>query len=469
MECAMMNLPTSMANRKKQNWTDEGTVKDKRERWFLSYLPTSMAGSCYDALLPIFIVIILGGDIGQVALISVIASATTVPSLIFWGFATDSQKHRKSFIIIGYMGRAVAYIVMGASTGITEMAFAHIIIGLFASASAPAISILIFENFTRSKWCEKIGKFNTVAGVGNILGLILGIIWIASMPSILGLETALRVLFIINAILAIVGAWLAHLLIVELPYRVHREHFYDPIMELARWSRERARYIPGRIYHFFKPSHLKTIGRMHKEKKDSTGRFLVSTFIYNSGIHSFWIIMPVWILVSLGLDGIGLFTLSLVLIISSTFAYSPLGKRLDKANKSKMLSLSILARTAVVLLCAFSLTIATLGQGVFISFLIIMYAILGVTWAIIADTQLPIFANIRPGNNQGAKTGVFNAVVGCGHIAGDAVGGILVLMLGFPYAIIVSAILIAISSGIYMTIKPENVRGPGPKPFEYVK
>jgi predicted MFS family arabinose efflux permease len=240
------------------------------------------------------------------------------------------------------------------------------------------------------------------------------------------------------------------------------------MLELARWSRERARYLPGRIYHFFKPSHLKTIGRMHKEKKDSTGRFLISTFVYNSGIHSFWIIMPVWILVSLGLDGIDLFALSLVLIISSTIAYSPLGKKLDKSNKSKMLSYSILVRTVVVLLCAFSLTFVTMGQGMFISFLIIMYAILGVTWAIIADTQLPIFTNIRPGNNQGAKTGVFNAVVGIGHIAGDAVGGILALTLGFPFAILVSAGLIAVSSGMYMTIKPQKTGSAGPKPFEYV-
>ncbi|MDD4307778.1 MAG: MFS transporter [Thermoplasmata archaeon] len=463
-----MNPTTSMKNQKK-NWTKEGTVTDKRERWFLSYLPTSMAGSCYDALLPIFIVIILGGDIGQVALISVIASATTVPSLIFWGFATDSQKHRKSFIVIGYMGRALAYIIMGASTGISEMAFAHIIIGLFASASAPAISILIFENFSRNKWCEKIGKFNTVAGVGNILGLILGIIWIALMPSFLGFETALRVLFILNAILAILGAWLAYVLIVELPNKIPRgEHIYDPMLELARWSRERARYLPGRIYHFFKPSHLKILGKMHKEKKDSTGRFLISTFIYNSGIHSFLTIMPVWILLSLGLDGIGLFALSLVLIISSTIAYSPIGKKLDKSNKSKMLSYSILVRTVVVMLCAFLLTFLAFGQGVLISFLIIIYAVLGVTWAIIADTQLPLFSNIRSGNNQGAKTGVFNAVVGCGHIAGDAAGGILALTLGFPFAIIVSAGLIAVSSGIYMTIKSQKTTTAGPKPFEYV-
>lgn len=428
-----------------------------------------MAGSCYDALIPIFIVIILGGNIGQVALICVIASATTVPSLIFWGFATDKQKHRKSFIVIGYMGRAIAYIIMGASTGISEMAFAHIIIGLFASASAPATSILIFESFSKNIWCEKIGKFNTVAGVGNILGLILGIIWIALMPSFLGLETTLRVLFILNAILAIVGAWLANVLIVEVPNKIPRgEHIYDPMHELARWSRERAKYLPGRIYHFFKPSHLKTLGKMHKEKKDSTGRFLISTFIYNSGIHSFLTIMPVWILLSLGLDGIGLFALSLVLIISSTIAYSPIGKILDKSNKSKMLSYSILVRTVVILLCAFSLTFLAFGQGVLISFLIIIYAVLGVTWAIIADAQLPLFSSIGPRNNQGAKTGVLNAVIGCGHIAGDAAGGILALTLGFPFAIIVSAGLIAVSSGLYMTIKPQKITTAGPKPFEYV-
>jgi MFS family permease len=431
-------------------------VADKRDRWFMSYMPISMAGSCYDALLPIFIVLVLSGDVGDVALISLIASAVTVPSIIFWGVLTDSRKHRKTFIVIGYVGRAIAYIIMAASAGIRELAFAHIFIGLLASASAPAVSILIIEYFTKDKWCEKIGVFNRISGVGNILGLIFGIIWIAFVPSLFGLALALRVLFIINAILAIAGAWLAYVLIEEPIWKVQREHhFYDPLMELARWSKERARYLPGRISQFFRPAHLKILGRVHKGKDDPTGRFLISTFVYNSGIHSFLTIMPVWIIVSLGFDGTGLFVLSLVLITASTLAYAPLGRALDRANKSRMLSYSIFARALLVLACAFSLTFASQGQWILIAFLFTVYLFLGVTWAVIADTQLPIFANIMPVKNQGAKIGVFNAVVGIGHIAGDALGGILALTFGFSYAIIISAGLIAISSATYLTINSQ--------------
>jgi MFS family permease len=434
-------------------------MADKRERWFISYLPTSMAGSCYDSLLPIFIILVLSGNVGDVALISLIASAATVPSLILWGIMTDSQKHRKSFIVLGYTGRAIAYTIMAASAGIPELALAHVILGLLASASAPAISILILEYFTKDKWCEKIGAFNRVSGVGNILGLLFGIIWIALVPSMVGLAPALRLLFIINALLALAGAWLAHALIVEPTYKVRRESFYGPLMELARWSREKARYLPGRISQFFKPAHLGIMGRLHRGKEDPTGRYLVSTFVYNSGIHSFLTIMPVWILVSLGFNGIGLFTLSLVLISASTLSYAPLGKMLDRANKSRMLSYSILARSFLVFACAFSMTFASFGQWALIAILLIVYVFLGVTWAVIADTQLPIFINIRPGNNQGAKTGVFNAVVGIGHIAGDAIGGILVLTFGFSYAIIISAMLIAMSSAAYLTINSQAGEG----------
>lgn len=428
---------------------------EKGERWFMSYMPTSMAGSCYDSLLPIFIVMVLGGDVGDVALVSLFAAVSTVPLLVMWGYATDSSKNRKMFVIIGYLGRAAAYIIMAASAGLPGLAAAHVVLGVLGSASAPAFSILILEHFTKDKWCEKIGLFNKVAGVGNILGLLMGIAWITYMPGVLGFEGAVRILFLTGAGLAIVGAWMAHLLIEEPAWKLNRTRLLDPVMELARWTKEKIKYLPGRMSQFFRPSHLTTLERTHSRKGNPAARYLVSTFIYNSGMNSFYCIMPVWIIASLGFSGNMLFLLSLVLMSVSTFAYKPIGKLLDQGDKSRALFSAVLLRAVLVTVCAFSLAFASVSRGTLFALLVVAYMVLGFTWAVIADTQLPIFSGIKPDKSQGAKAGVFNAVVGLGHIAGDAAGGILVLAIGFSNALLATAALLALSAGIYLSVKAQ--------------
>ena len=96
-------------------------MTDGRERWFYSYLPTNMAGGCFDTLLPLFVVLGLRGSIADVAMVSVAASAASVPSLIFWGKATDSMKWRRLFIITGFLWRSIAYLIMGISVGLPEV------------------------------------------------------------------------------------------------------------------------------------------------------------------------------------------------------------------------------------------------------------------------------------------------------------------------------------------------------------
>ncbi|HAR95044.1 MAG TPA: hypothetical protein DCR97_03630, partial [Deltaproteobacteria bacterium] len=191
----------------------EGAAADRKTLWFFSYLPTNMAGGCFDSLLPVFIVLALGGTVGDVAAVSVAASFAAVPSLIFWGKISDAVKWRKHFVVLGFLGRSVAYTVMGISVGTGQLLFANILMGLLASASTPAMSILILESFNKEVWSEKIGLFNKVAGVGNIAGIAMGSLWIAFTPSIFGIELSLRFLFFINAVLALVGTWLAFLLV----------------------------------------------------------------------------------------------------------------------------------------------------------------------------------------------------------------------------------------------------------------
>lgn len=419
---------------------------DRKTLWFYSYLPTNMAGGCFDSLLPVFIVLALGGSIGEVALVSVAASFAAVPSLIFWGKVSDSMKWRKHFVVLGFLGRVIAYMAMGFSVGSGQLLFANILMGLLASASTPAMSILILESFKKEVWSEKIGLFNKVAGIGNIAGIALGSIWLAVAPMYLDLEFSLRLLFLVNAVLALVGTWLAFLLIIEPEEKISRETFHEHVLQIIRWTQDRASYLPGKIHHFFSLKHLNEVLNTHLRGGSYIMWFLAATFIYNIGAVGFFTIAPVFLMKELEMGGSLIFALSFIQAVASTMLFRYFGKFSDKGDKPKLLFASKTSRVfifglyiAVVPILAFSFWAAVL-------FLVVLHIAMGASWAVIADTQLPIAVSSGSDDNKGSHAGIFNATVGLGAIAGGAIGGIVAILIGFVPSIVLCSVIILISA-----------------------
>lgn len=435
---------------------------DRKSLWFYSYLPTNMAGGCFDSLLPIFIVLALGGSVGDVALVSVAASLASVPSLIFWGKASDFMKWRKHFVVLGFLGRAVAYTIMGFCAGTGELLFANIVMGLLASASTPAMSILILESFAKEHWSEKIGLFNNIAGMGNLAGIALGSVWIAAAPLLFGLTFSLRLLFLINAVLALAGMWLAFILIIEPDEKISRETFYEHLLQMVRWAHERGRYLPQKIFYIFSLKHLRAITEVHSKGQSRIMWFLSATFIYNIGAVGFFTIAPVFLLNTIGLDGSLLFVMSFVQAVSSTLLFKYFGKISDLGDKPRLLFMAKVSRFLIFGLYVLAVPIAAVSQAAAIAFLIVLHLAVGATWSIIADTQLPIAVDCGSDDNKGAHAGIFNATVGLGSIAGGAVGGILALAIGFVPSILLCSVMI-LASAIIMRM---GVQTGAPRPFE---
>ncbi|MFH0816704.1 MAG: MFS transporter [Methanobacteriota archaeon] len=429
-------------------------MADKRERWFYSYLPTNMAGGCFDSLLPIFVVLALNGSVADVSMISVGASAASVPALIFWGAATDSFKWRKHFLVAGFLGRTIAYIAMGLSVDVGHLLFANILMGLLSAASGPAMTILVFEMFSKDKWAEKTGLFNKIAGVGYIAGIAFGTVWLAFVPQWMGIAVALRALFIVNAVMALVGAWLAFTLVIEPEQKHSRDDFHEHVVQLMRWSVERTRYLPGKMFRWFRLSHARVA---YNQKGDGHfGSFLASTFIYTIGAVSFFTIMPVYLLKEVHVDKTYVFALSFIQVLASTVLFSRFGKILDRVDKTKALLYAKLSRLGLFVSYAVAAPIAIWNPLAAITVLIVIHLLLGVSWAVIGDTQLPIAVGSGPDENKGALAGTFNATVGLGAIAGGAFGGIVATILGFELSIIASAALVGLSAAVLYATMPEN-------------
>jgi len=421
---------------------------DRKSLWFYAYLPTNMAGGCFDSLLPVFIVLALGGSVGDVAAVSVAASLTAVPSLVFWGNISDSMKWRKHFIVMGFLGRSIAYTVMGMSVGTGQLLFANILMGLLASASTPAMSILILESFSKDVWSEKIGLFNKVAGIGNIMGIALGSLWIAFTPDIFGIEVSLRMLFIMNAVLSLVGTWLAFILVMEPEEKLSRETFYEHILQIIKWTQDRARYLPEKMHHTFSWGHVSNVMDSVSKGNSFIMWFLVATFIYNIGAVGFFTIAPVFLVGELNMSGTLIFVLAFIQAVASTLLFKYFGRFSDRGNKPHLLFMSKGARTLIFGFYVLAIPLVAFSEALAVAFLIALHIAMGVTWAVIADTQLPIAVSGGSDEHKGSHAGVFNAVVGLGAIAGGCVGGISATCMGFGPSILICALLVLVSAAI---------------------
>jgi MFS family permease len=428
-------------------------MADKRERWFYSYLPTNMAGGCFDTLLPLFVVLTLQGSVDEVAAVSVAASAASVPALMFWGAATDAFKWRKHFIVAGYLGRAVAYIAMGMSVDVGHLLFANILMGLLSAASGPAMSILIFEAFSRDQWAEKTGRFNNVAGIGNLGGIALGTIWLAAAPAAVGVATALRLLFFVNATLAIAGAWLAFALVAEPQQKLSREDFHHHALQLARWSVERARYLPGKMYRFFRWRHIREVAAHRASFGGDFGGFLASSFVYTIGAVSFFTVVPVYLIQAVGVPESAVFGLSFVQALAATLLYTRVGRMLDRSDKPRALCLAKVSRVGLFASYAAATAVALWNPWAALALLCAIHLAMGVTWAVIGDVQMPIAVSSCDDHSRGAHAGLFNAAVGLGAIAGGAFGGVVAVALGFEMALLAGAALVGASALVlYITV-----------------
>jgi MFS family permease len=91
-------------------------------------------------------------------------------------------------------------------------------------------------------------------------------------------------------------------------------------------------------------------------------------------------------------------------------------------------------------------------------YLVVLHVAMGVTWAVIADTHLPIAISAGSHQEKGALAGTFNAVVGVGAIAGGAVAGILALAIGYIPSIILSAVFVIIAAVVIKVVVPKEVK-----------
>ncbi len=401
-------------------------------RWFYSYLPQGMAGGATSPLIPLF-AYALGASLGDVGIIAAATSIASVPAFMLWGSLSDRLKTRKAFLILGFLGTAVSFLAMALCFDLPEFYLANLLIGFLGAASAPVGAVLVMETSERPQWPGRLALISQLTGVGYIVGLTVGAVWLAVGPLLLGTASAMRGLFVIGASLGLLSGLLAGMWLREPREYLERRsiHLVDNLFRI-----ERVKFLPMRMLHYldFRNHHASKLSRPLRT-------YLVCVFLLFSGFTAFYGFFPILLQQVYGLSESAVFAVYIASQVGSVTAYLRVGRWVQERGSRRTQLYASLGR--VVLFPSFLLfLLVPLSPLVILAGILLLHAGVGLCWALINVSGSTLVSDLAPEDARAEAMGAYNAVQGFGSILGPLLGGFAAEFYGYPPGIAVSVLFI---------------------------
>ena len=418
-----------------------GKNGDLRRGWFLSYLFSNIAGGINTPLIPLFVVIYLRSNVSLVGITSALASAASVPALIYWGNLSDRFGRRKIFVFAGFFGSFLTLIFIPFVTGIGEYILVLMAFQIVAMASVPVSTMIILENTQESRWPSIMSSFSMITSIGTVLGLIFGSILVLGDTAFT--TSSLPDIYAISAVVYLIAAISSLYLLPEPRRRLRRSRISD--LYTIRVI-ERIRYLPSFVLHIFTESK-----NGHKLSADLK-KYLFSTTLLMFGFQIFFVPFPVFLIDRLGAGNLQIFVMYLLNSVFSTIAFRPAGNLINRFGITRTISTSILSRIVIFTAAAFIPFFIT-GSFVLLIIMLSFYGILGGLWSFISISEVTSISKMCEKAVRGRTIGAYNSLNGVGQILGAGLSGFVALYLGYETDFIIAAIVVAIGLSLILKIK----------------
>lgn len=422
-----------------QGWAEEGWDQMGKgdEKWYYTFLPYNISGGSTSPLIPLFVTQGLKGTIAEVGIVSALSSVASVPASIVWGNLSDTTGKRRIFVLIGFLGMALAMIMMGLSMTMSQYYMANLILGMLASAAAPVGTVLVLESFEKHEWAKRLGDFSKVGGIGWVIGLVLGTIWLQFLAPDDGAIT-MRALFILAGALSLVSLFLGLKWIPEPKERVDRDSLDKHVLSVPVNIVERARYLPQRMVGILRISSKNL--RMSNFPQNLRRYYLVIFLIF-TGFLTFYVGLPIFLNSYVGLTSSEVFIIYLASSLTSALIYGPAGRWVSRIGGKRIQMISIAIR--IVTIPTFFLV--TLFPMSVISQMIVfgaLHSIMGFCWANIAVAGNSLVSNMSYKDFRTQALGMYSAIQGVAAILGCLIGGYVANYFGYLETFLLAIVFI---------------------------
>ncbi len=409
-----------------------GRASGGGERWYLSFFFSKLAGGASAPLVPLFVIVVLGGGVGAVAITIVSVSAATVPAYILWGDYSDRTRRRRLPLVVGMAMTSIAFLVMGLADSMWMFIAGNVMYGFFLAATVPTSTILIMEHNPEAIWGEAVGRFAKVSGMGWMTGMALGAVYFASISHFLPQEPSMRVLMLLCGLTTAIAYALAMFWINEPRFHIDRRWLEDQLVTMRTWTFERSRHIPSKLVYALRPRIMRKARTFLPGWGRDLDMYLVATFILFTGVMVFYVPFPVMLSQELLLTSSQIFLVYLASAVAAAAMYAWAGREVDQLGNRKAQLFAWGAR--VVIFSAFALVLAAAGRELFqvaFGLSLLLNGLAGAMFAVVSVAGITTALDLSPRRGKGEAVGAYNSVTGLGMIVGGLLGGVVASVAGY--------------------------------------
>lgn len=146
----------------------------KNNDWLYTILPISAVSSGFSVLIPLYI-LYLGGNVLDVGIAVTLFNIFEVPASLFWGNITDRLHKNKTLILLSILGIMPIFALLYLMTYVATGEVMYGVYAFIATASSPAINIMIIGKRRNKSLPRYYSKYSMLAILGGLLALVPGV------------------------------------------------------------------------------------------------------------------------------------------------------------------------------------------------------------------------------------------------------------------------------------------------------
>lgn len=416
-----------------------------RDRWLTAWALASVALGGASLLVPLYFVAV-GGDAVLLGVLAGVAALAGAPGALVVGRLADRTGRRRAYVLGGLVLVTVVLAVMPFTRDEGVLLVANAVVWFAAGGLAPVLTLLVTVGHPESRWSERFAVLNAYGGWGWAGGLLLGTLWTVLAVQAVAAITALRTLFVVLALCAGGATALASERLPADPGPIDERRASRLGRAIRRARRVPVRSAtfpvsPGRLYWLTRSTHPREL--WDRFTPDLTTYFgaVLAVFV---GFGAFWGPLPLFF-VREGYAGPAVFAIYLLSSLGAAVSFRPAGRYAADNDPATVQSVALFGRA---LLQPGAFLVALVAATGLVGFLLygLVFAAVGVAWAVVAVTATPLVGRLAPARIRGEALGVYVAVSGIGTGIGSLVGGWLAGTGGFGRALGVSGLLVLLGT-----------------------
>ena len=370
-------------------------------RWSLSLVPKEVAFGILSVLLPLYVIEEINGNLVDLGLIFFMKSCVEIPAAVLWARWIDREGRCKGFIVISFLISGLMILLLTITVSVWSFLGLNVLLSIFYVAHVPASRVLLVESAPSSEWEGGLARHRLVLGIGGIVGLLAGALWITRLDN--------RSLMLLCGLLILASLILSVALIQDPPLMIERKIMkFERFVHLAEQADNLA-YAPT--------SYAQTARKAYFARYPSPKPLILGILLFPLASSMVFTSLPIFFSVNIGASSSLIFSILLIKSITILIGYTLLGK----CQKEKGLKI---IKTASTLRMFFPILLLISG---FLSFRLsltlssVALAIAGFTWPCFSVPSTVLWMEIAPEGTAG----VYNACLTLGAALGSLLGGLI--------------------------------------------